>query len=265
MNGKTYFKINENHVEIYFEQIPDYRIRESLKICGWHWIKTKKCWSNYLSKENVSWAESLCKELTPKPESTLLKRNRFAFGMEDLIVRSNSFYCNLHHDMEDMAGVIDVRNSSGEIMEYLIPIVYCRKCNVYYILEETYLELKKKGVIMCPILSFKEYHNGGVTEVEPCKWNVVSPLRKWGYTVSQVEGYSDRQRQAILEDIVDCGAMSKDKVLSYLDFFIKLNQNKGNLALEKWKMDRAYIANYKLGTATKIKIGKITVIDYEYV
>lgn len=211
------------------------------------------------------WAESLCKEINPKSESILLKLSRYTFGMGDLIVRSNSFYCNLHHDMEDMAGVVEVRNGLGQIMEYLIPIVYCRNCNVYYILDETYLELKKKGVIMCQILSYREYQNAGNTEIEPWKWNVISPLRKWGYTVSQVEGYSDRQRQAILEDIVDYGGMSKDKVLSYLDFFIKLNQSKGNLALEKWKADRAYIAAYKIGTAKKIKIGKITVIDYRNV
>lgn len=38
-------------------------------------------------------------------------------------------------------------------------------------------------------------------------------------------GYSDMQRQGILEDIVDYRIMTKDEVLSYLNFFMKLNHN----------------------------------------
>lgn len=82
-----------------------------------------------------------------------------------------------------------------------------------------------------------------LTKEDTDEWEQVSPLQKWGYTVSQIEGCTDKQRQAILEDIVDYGGLSKDKVLSYLDFFIKLNKQKGIVALDKWKMDREHIAN----------------------
>lgn len=33
-------------------------------------------------------------------------------------------------------------------------------------------------------------------------------------------------------------------------------------AVNKWKMDRDYISKYRIGSAKKIKIGSITVIDH---
>ena len=58
-------------------------------------------------------------------------------------------------------------------------------------------------------------------------------MREWGYTVSQARGYSDAQRQGILEDIIDYGIMTKDEVLSYLSFFMHLNHNGSDVALSK--------------------------------
>ena len=63
------------------------------------------------------------------------------------------------------------------------------------------------------------------------------------------------------EDIIDYGGISKDKVLSYLDFFIRLNKQKGIAALDKWKMDREHIANYRLGSAKRVRIGNVTVLE----
>lgn len=126
-------------------------------------------------------------------------------------------------------------------------------------LEETYLALKEKGRIMCSILSYKAYQNSH--SVEYGELNAMSPLRQWGYTVSQEEGYTDKQRQMILEDILDYNVMTKDKLLSYLNFFIRLNQHKKDSALGKWMDDRKYVEQYKLGTAKRIKVDRIIVIE----
>ena len=254
------YKIDGNHIEIYFDDIPSEKIRETLKICGWHWFGKKKCWSNTYNQENLMWAKALSEEINPKPENPLLKFERCSLGMADLVVRSNSFYCNQNHDLEDMAGEVDVIDRKGNIYPYLIPIVYCKSCNVYYVLEDTYKDLKAKGVIRCQIMSYYEHKYG--EKPEPGTLNKVSPLRKWGYTVSQAVGYSDVQRQGILEDIVDYRIMTKDEVLSYLNFFMKLNHNGSDIALAKWKEDRDYILNYKLGSSKRVKINKIIVHTY---
>ena len=92
------------------------------------------------------------------------------------------------------------------------------------------------------LLSYKAYKNRDAVEYGELK--EVSPLREWGYTVSQDEGYTDRQRQMILEDILDHQIMTKDTMLSYLGFFIRLNQHKHDVALGKWIEDRKYIEQY---------------------
>lgn len=254
------YKIEGRFIEIYFDGMPDDKIRGALKICGWRWFSKNRCWSNIYTNENLEWVKALEKELNPKEESCLLKMTRVQIGMTDLLVRSNGFYCNQHHELEDMAGEVEVVDKFNNISTYLIPIVHCRKCDVYYVLEETYRELKKHGRIRVEILSYKAYKNKGNTGWD--ELNDVSPLKSWGYTVSEDAGYTDMQRQSILEDIIDYQILTKDKVLSYLDFFIKLNQHKGNSAVEKWKDDRKYIAQYNIGMSKKIKIGKIIVMEY---
>lgn len=253
------YKVEGRYIEIYFDGIPSEKIRESLKICGWRWFGKKKCWSNLYSKDNLEMAKALVADMNPKAENPLLKAPKHIIGMADLIVRSNGFYCNQHHDLEDIAGEIEVVDKNDNIHKYLIPITYCKSCDIYYVLEETYQELKQKGRIRAEILSYKVYKNQGNTEFR--ELNSMSLLKAWGYSVSQADGYSDRQRQSILEDIIDYQVMNKDKVLSYLDFFMRLNQYKGTIALGKWKEDRDYIAQYQIGTAKKVNIDKIIVIE----
>lgn len=94
------------------------------------------------------------------------------------------------------------------------------------------------------------------------EWNNISDTFKVGkQAVRMINDYFDRERQSILEDIIDCGVMSKDKVLSYLDFFIKLNNFRSDQAIDKWKADRKYIANYRIGSSRKVKVGKIIVFN----
>lgn len=250
------YRINGSQVELYFDKIPDDKIRESLKVCGWRWISFKKCWSNRLSQENIELAKGLCNAAKPRQEIDHISRKKQCLTMQDLIVRSNGFYCNKHHELDDMVGEVDIRDRLGRIYTCLIPIVYCHPCNVYYVLEETYLGIKKKGIIMCQIVSFQEYQKSG-DKLNPYDWQTVSPLRKWGYTVSQVENYSDMQRQGILEDIVDYSGLSKDEVLSYLDFFIRINSQRNERAIEKWESDREHIAKYRLGSAKRVRVQRI--------
>ena len=255
-----YYKIEGNYIEIYFDKIPSEKIREILKICGWKWRKQKKCWSIVNTKENIIWAQKLSEEINPKPENPLLKLKKCTIGMNDLVVRSNGFYCNQHHAIEDLAGEIEIIDRKGTIVTHLVPIAYCKSCNVYYVLEDIYLDLKKKGVIRCEIMSYKKYRNPD--KPEQGSLSSFSPLWKWGYTVSQIVGYSQIQRQGILEDIVDYQIMSKDEVISYLNFFMKLNYNGSDIALSKWKEDRDYIARYKIGSSRRVKINKIIVYTH---
>lgn len=254
------YKQNGKYIELYFDTKPNDKIIETLKVCGWHWYGKNKCWSNYYCSENLEFAKCLERDFSPKQESKLMLRKRVTLNMVDVIVRSNTRYCAQHHDKEEYAGEIEVVDSKNNIRTYLIPIMYCQTCGVYYLLEETYKDLGAKGRIRAKILSYQVYRKQGNTEFDGL--NEYSPLREYGYNVSEKTGYSDQQRQSILEDIIDYHILDKDMVLYYLDLFVKMNNNRAVNAVSKWKMDRNYIANYKIGSAKKVKIGSITVIDY---
>ena len=116
--------------------------------------------------------------------------------MTDLLVRSNSFYCNKNHHLEDMAGEIEVVDKFNNIHTYLVPIVYCRDCEVHYILEETYRSLKQNGRrIRAEILTFKAYHEG-----DRADWELkeMGPLKAWGYSVSEKRWYTVIRRRGII-------------------------------------------------------------------
>lgn len=226
------YRQNGKYIEIYFDTKPNDRIIETLKICGWHWYGKNRCWRNYYCSENLEFAKSLAQNFSPKQESKLMMQKRVTLNMADVIVRSNTLYCNQHHDKEQYAGEIEVVDKKNNVRTYLIPIMYCQICGVYYLLEETYKELVTKGRIRAKILSYKVYKKQGNTEFDGL--NEYSPLREYGYTVSEKTGYSNLQRQSILEDIIDYQIMDRDMVIYYLDFFIKMNRNRMINSVSKW-------------------------------
>ena len=66
-----------------------------------------------------------------------------------------------------------------------------------------------------------------------------SKLHKLGYSVSSTSGLSDRQRQNLLKDAIEIGAVSKGYVISYLSHMIKINGQKSSneYACRKWQAD----------------------------
>lgn len=258
------YELSELYVELYFDHIPDEKTREILKTYNWRWYGVKHCWSGWRSPENIKLAQSICKLLNPpkeaSPKSYLQSLPRFHFDEYSLIIRSNSLYCNTHHELEDMAGEISICDRSGNIFPYLIPIVYCKTCDLYFALESTYRTLKKKGHILCQVTTYTDYKTHGAPNMYSNSLKAESLLHALGYNVSQSEDLSQVQRHVILESIIDSGILTKDRILSYLDFFISLRDN-SSVAVEKWKEDRNYIAGYRLGSNPKVPIGKIIIIE----
>ena len=257
----TRYVLSGRFVELYFDTVPDNHIREALKICGWRWYAAKKCWSNLAKEENIRLAKEFCLEESHQDDSTLTSRRRHRFQLNEVLVRSNSFFCNTHHTIEDMAGEIEVIERTGKHAWYLVPVCYCSSCNVYYILDETFKSVRRKGIIACQVIDFLKYRKYGkelaFTQVT---LREESPLKCLGYSVNAEDGLTDEQRHAVLENIIDKGLMTKDRVLSYLDFFLKLNQHENSSAVYKWKSDRSYIETYNIGSVNRIHIDKVFVL-----
>lgn len=134
---------------------------------------------------------------------------------------------------------------------------YCKECNLYFMLDSTYQNLKKIGIIMCRISDEKSYAktdflNGKILAHE-------SLLMQYGYNVSAIDGLSSNQRHIILATIIENNILSKSEIISYIDFFIaqKRNIEKMQTAVSKWEEDRQFVENYVIEDIDRIGVRNI--------
>lgn len=74
-----------------------------------------------------------------------------------------------------------------------------------------------------------------------------SVLMGYGYSVSEANGLSDRERQEILAEIVDLEILTVHQIVGLLNFFSTLHSGtRYALARSKWERDRIFIENYKV-------------------
>ena len=179
-------------------------------------------------------------------------------GVKDFIVRGNVFRCmHKSHQIQNVDVEVKVSLNNGEDKLFQISAGYCRQCNVYFIMESTYQELKRKGIILCRVTDSKTYAKGGF--MNGSKLAQESILMQYGYNVSQTVGLSARQRQKILAVMIDNKVLSKSEIISYLDFFIRQHGSRNNMgiAISKWEDDREFVEHYRSGEYTKFGVNAI--------
>ncbi len=86
--------------------------------------------------------------------------------------------------------------------------------------------------------------------------DVESVLYRFGYNVSEKDGYSDSYRQSILSAAIESGVISKKGAINHLRYLIKLNEKKSNLAKarEKWNKDIAYLSGVDYDSVNEERI-----------
>ena len=183
---------------------------------------------------------------------------------EDFVVKENVFRCaHEGHMIRDIDAHIQIIRNNGKLEETVIPAGWCQECRIYFILESTYQELLQEGTLVCRITTAKHYFENRDTEKKDSqhKLKEKSLMREYGYTVSQEEGLSEIRRRAILAYIIDNGILERNRVLSYLDYFITQRKNKANMrsAISKWKSDMAFVSQYNKGTYKAVGIAGLRV------
>lgn len=181
-------------------------------------------------------------------------KRKVTIGIKDFVVRRHVFQCmHKKHKLEDLDAVFKIMNKNIQMEEVIVPVGYCKQCKTYFILESTYQQLCKKGIVACRSTDEKSYLNQ--TYMNGKKLAQESILMQFGYTVSQAEGLSEERRQKILSVLVDNHILTKNEIISYLDFFISQRKSdKFALAVAKWELDRKYISNYKAGEYSRIGV-----------
>ena len=184
------------------------------------------------------------------------KKQESYIGVKDLLIRRSTFMCRYkEHKLLNIDASINIIDRKGNESKIHVPAGYCTNCKVFFIMESIYQDIKRKGIPVCRISDEKSYIintayvNGMMLAQE-------SLLMQYGYTVSQEEGLSSFVRKKILALLVDNGVMTRNDIISYLDFFInqRKDQSKYEKAIEKWESDREFISEYRHGDYTKIGI-----------
>lgn len=249
------YKINGNHIYVYFSSRPDVKTIEMIKLYA-EYRKDLKAWRLYNNSDNLLFVESLMKSINPAPAAPpdrLDSLPKKYVGIRDVMIRGDAFQCK-NHRVEEFAGVVPVFTRIGTIERYVISLWYCHDCQYYFVFTQTFQDLKAKGVILCKVTDYKtfnEYHPS--YNIPRANWREVSPLRMCGYCVNQNENLTDEQRHGILEEIIDRGILTRHEVTGYLNFFIEKIKTSEN-ALEKWRADFDYISNYKLHSRQRLEI-----------
>lgn len=184
----------------------------------------------------------------------------------DFVVRRTVFKCkhNNHH-IEDVKAVFTTITRQGTVNKITIPAGYCSTCNMYFIMESTYKRIKNSGIPICRTMDEKSYENNISTGLYNNNLAPESVLMQFGYNVSQKDDLPVEQRRRILAAIVDNKVLKRNEVVSYLDYFINQRKNQKNKdgslrykdAMDKWRMDRAWINQYKLGSYKEVLIRSI--------
>ena len=178
-------------------------------------------------------------------------------GLRDFVVRTNVFKC-MHnkHKIDNVDALMNL-DIDGKVQQIRVSAGYCSQCKVYFILDSTYQNLKRKGIILCRVSDEKAYaKNGYVNEMHLAQESL---LMQYGYSVSQMEDLSSTRRQKILAILIDNGIMSKSEIISYLDFFIRQrsSDSRMEIAISKWETDREFVEEYRRGHYTKFGVNAI--------
>lgn len=179
-------------------------------------------------------------------------------GTKDFVVRRFVFRCmHSQHKVVDLTAAVTIVNDDGKEKLVKVTAGYCQECNVYFIMESTYIKLRTMGVVLCRICDEKTYMaNSYMGRMKLARESI---LMQFGYTVSQEEGLSATKRQKILAVIIDNKILTKSEVISYLDFFIRQRQyqSKYEIAISKWEADRDFVREYKIGEYTQFGVNAI--------
>ena len=198
-----------------------------------------------------------------KREENKEKRQTQQTSFEDISIRKNVFLVKTHtfscnkagHEIERVDARINIldRRTAGP-RELTIPAGYCKQCRRYFIYMSDYERILELGVPLCNIINVED--TGKKTTIGRYHLKEESILMQHGYNVNAQENLSKVTRQRLLGLLIDYDICPKTQIVSYLDLFISQRRNMRNMenAISKWKEDRAFVMDYKKGTAREVWI-----------
>ena len=213
-----------------------------------------RSWAPDYSKcgKGITLTESECLRLIEILSEILGISNQSEIAFEDFVVRATYFGCLSGHTTETIAAQINILKKDGSIEAVNVTAGYCKTCHCYFMSERDYQAIRNRGILLCQIISEKDFKKNGSNIISGEDWKPESILHQCGYNVNASEDLSDSQRREILTYVVESGLQSVYQVTNFLDWLIdNARRQTGrdmNSAIGKWNSDRKYISNYKMGS-----------------
>ena len=171
---------------------------------------------------------------------------------KEIIIRKDGGFYEKHKSVSEVVNALLYSPYTGRLE--LIRTSYDKARNEYYI-DPIHLRrfVDSYGNPGIPIRFIGSSSGTGYYDL-----NDQSILNVYGYNVSQNDGLSASERQAILTELVDLGIITISDIIRYLDFFIGSHPgDQYYYARCKWEDDREFISNYKANPSRFIIGGKI--------
>ena len=181
----------------------------------------------------------------------------------DAIVVFDVNKCSKHnHRIEDLVCELPIINKEGYLEYQTIDIIHCKTCNRFVMLKSIYDSLH--GTPVTPIID-DTYSTSNFTENDFYYGEKGgSKLRQYGYNVNCNDKLTVEQRQKILLVHLLAQDITQGEIYSILDTNINRGIHRADSkrdwsnAVEKWRMDKAYIQQLDLEMESKmIDIDKI--------
>lgn len=194
-----------------------------------------------------------------KPKKAAEKQAKPIRVNEFLVRRSYGSHRTNGHGLEPIRATVSILPKSGtgpypvEFDAY-----WCPKCRKYFMGEQTYLGLKKKGYICCKVVEEKDL--GTKKAGDGLYGNLASEsiLHMYGYNVNQQDDLSEAERQTIISFVVENRIQTTQDIAHLLEWLI--SQREGNprmsVAVSRWRTDLRFVKRYHKPTR-KVQVDRI--------
>ena len=178
-------------------------------------------------------------------------------GVTAIVISYNRRCIHQEHAVEDVIAGVRIVTPDGRIITCPIEAGYCRICEEYYILKRDFLKAKKEGILLCPV-------EDRTSACSTAQGHAALPsgesrIHRYGYNVKKENGYTDRQRQIVLANILENTDIPKYVVKAVIGRCIRQHQGQKNFAgaVARWSKDLEFVENYRMGDIPEVIVERI--------
>ena len=174
-----------------------------------------------------------------------------------VVVVSNTLPCSSKgHKTKDVLAKFPALNENGDLKYIELAASYCFNCNRFTVLKDSFNSIQDR--IMCKVIDeTSESKTDKPDEIEIEQRSSI--LFYYGYNVQTKKNISEKQRQIILSSVIEAQLMERRDIINHLTTLIDRGSKipSWKIATQKWRQDREFVSNYKLGDLPPVIFDKV--------